>query len=204
MGLYTTTMSGDPVMIQLSWADPMTGEIQHASQAVPVAIGRERAKMPDQLDEQPVSQLELNHQEVSRYHALITVVNQQLYVTDKSANGTYLNGRLVRAGGQAFSSKDTLRVGPCKITATRLRAGDTNATALNREHSHLARAETADDTNALLIWLGVGTALLLLGVGLWLGARTFIDRARPKVEPENLSHWPATVPYGAAADGRQA
>ncbi|MEO0455718.1 MAG: FHA domain-containing protein [Cyanobacteria bacterium P01_A01_bin.114] len=176
-------MSGEPVILKLIWEDPLTGNSHNAALQLPIAIGREAAKMPAQLGDQSVSHLELVHQQVSRHHALITLVNRQLQITDKSANGTFLNGRPVRSGGQVFTPKDTIRIGPFKITAAILNADEANSTELNRDHSHLAKTEAGTNPNAILIWLLGGGILLVLGAGVWLIAQVLLNQARPTVDP---------------------
>jgi pSer/pThr/pTyr-binding forkhead associated (FHA) protein len=178
-------MSGDPFVIQLSWEDPTTGEPIQASFQAPIAIGRESSQMPEQLGSQRVTHLELVHKHVSRWHALITIVNRQLYITDKSANGTFLNGRRVPKNGQAFLPKDTLRIGPFKITATISSAGDTVSTELNPENSRVSKVEMGPSPNAVLIWLVGGVILLLIGGGIWLVARVLLNEARPEVDPDS-------------------
>ncbi|MEM6256593.1 MAG: FHA domain-containing protein [Cyanobacteria bacterium P01_D01_bin.156] len=171
--------------MQLNWEDPVTGNSQYASRQLPVAIGREADRMPTQLEQLPVSHLELEDKQVSRCHAVISVVNRQLFITDKSANGTFINGRLIQQTGQIFTTKDTIRIGPFKITATVVNSADANSTELNREYSHVAKA-TADagtEPNALLGWIVGGSVLLVLGIGLWFGAQTLLNRARPTAEP---------------------
>ncbi len=177
-------MSGKPVVIQLNWEDPVTGESQYASRQLPVAIGREASKMPTQLDHQPVSHLELEHQQVSRCHAIISMVNRQLHISDKSANGTFLNGRVIQQTGQTFTPKDTIRIGPFKLTAVIVNNTDANSTELNREYSHIAKSELATEPNAILGWVLGGVVLLLLGIGLWFAAQTLLNRARPTIEPD--------------------
>lgn len=176
-------MSGGPVVVQLNWEDPITGKSHYSSLQVPIAIGREAAKMPTQWGSQTVSHLELDHKQVSRHHAFINIVNRQLHIADKSANGTFLNGRLVRQDGQVFTPKDTLRIGPFKITAAIVNEGDTITTELNREHSHLVKAEGEANPSAILIWLVGGVILLLIGVGIWVAARTLLNQARPTLDP---------------------
>ncbi|MBE7381712.1 MAG: FHA domain-containing protein [Leptolyngbya sp. SIO1E4] len=176
-------MSGEPVVIQLSWEDPVTGQSHRSSLQAPIAIGRESARMPEQLGNQPVSHLELVHKQVSRWHALVTVVNRQLHITDKSANGTFLNGRPIRQDGQIFTPKDTLRIGPFKITAAVVNDGEADATELNQDRSHLAKPGTGANPNTILVWLVGGGILLLMGLGLWAAARALLDQARPQVEP---------------------
>ena len=183
-------MSGEPVVIQLNWQDPVTGASQYASRQLPVAIGREASKMPVQLEHLPVSQLELNHQQVSRCHALISIVNRHLHITDQSANGTFLNGRLVRHSGQAFTPKDTIRIGPFKLTAVIVNSADANSTELNRDHSQMA-GELAAEPNTIFGWLLGGAALLLLGAGIWLAAQALLNQARPEppANSSSLGHW---------------
>lgn len=180
-------MSDEPVVIQLSWEDPVTGQSHRSSLQAPIAIGREASRMSKDLGNPPMSHLELGHKQVSRIHALLTIVNRQLYIIDKSANGTFLNGRLVPQDGQVFTPKDTLRIGPFKITATILDSDETNATELNPEHSQLEKPQMEANPNTILIWLVGGVILLLMGVGIWMTARALLDRARPTIEPEPTS-----------------
>ncbi len=178
-------MSGDPTFVQLSWEDPVAGS-RAATLRAPIAIGRESSQMPAQVSGQALSHLELNHKQVSRFHAQITVVNRRLYITDKSANGTFLNGRQVKRDGEAFTAKDTLRVGPFKITASVLRDGETNATELNPDRSHLAKSGPSGP-NAVIIGLVGVTILLLMGLGTWAIARGLLDQVRPDPEEETSS-----------------
>ena len=175
-------MSGAPVLIRLRWEDPATGQSHNSVLQAPVAIGREADHMPNQLGNQSITPLELDHKQVSRYHALITAVNQQLQLTDKSANGTFLNGRPIRQDGQAFTAKDTLRIGPFKITVEIMRDRGTNATELNLDRSYLSKSKAKGTPNALLIWCMGGAALLLLGWGIWAIAQLLIENARPTIE----------------------
>ena len=177
-------MSGEAIAIQLSWQDPETGESQYASRQLPVAIGREASKMPVQLEHLPVSHLELEHQQVSRCHAVISMVNRQLHIADKSANGTFLNGRLIEKSGEVLTPKDTIRIGPYKLTAVVVNSKDANSTELNHEYSHVAKGELSAEPNAILGWVLGGVVLLLLGIGLWFAARALLNQARPTLDPE--------------------
>lgn len=178
-------MPSAPVLIRLSWDDPDDGTPQNSILQAPVAIGREVDQMPPQLGGQTLSHLELPHKQVSRYHALITVVNQQLQITDKSANGTFVNGRVVQKDGQPFSVKDTLRIGPFKITVDRVSDRETNATELNIDRSYMTRTASSTRSNSIVIWIVGGVVLLLLGLGMWVIARLFIEQARPQIESES-------------------
>ena len=59
------------IQIQLSWDDPATGERREPRLSVPIAFGREFARMPVEIRGQPVARMLLNSNEVSRYHTLI-------------------------------------------------------------------------------------------------------------------------------------
>ncbi|MGF1514678.1 MAG: FHA domain-containing protein [Elainellaceae cyanobacterium] len=178
-------MSGKPIFIQLNWEDPAVGPRAATLQA-PIGIGRESSQMPEQVGGRSPSCLELNHKQVSRYHALITVANQRLYITDKSANGTFLNGRPVQRDGQAFTAKDTLRIGPFKITASVQRDGASNATELNPDRSHVVATRTTGPSK-ITIALAGAAILLLMGLGTWAIARGLLDQLRPTPEAEPLS-----------------
>jgi hypothetical protein len=166
--------------VQLMWEDPETGELQQPLLTAPIAIGRELDQMPEQLGGQKVTRLELANKEISRYHALITVANEQLYITDQSSNGTHLNGRPIRPGIQPLSSKDTLRIGPYKITANLVREGDLNATQQNREHTNLSGQSNSAQKNMLMVWVIGGVVLLLMGIGGWVLVSTVLQRSRPR------------------------
>ncbi|MBF2079774.1 MAG: FHA domain-containing protein [Synechococcales cyanobacterium T60_A2020_003] len=170
--------------VQLSWEDPVTGEMQCPLVAAPIAIGREVGQMPTQYAEQPVSQIELDHRQVSRFHALITVVNQQLCITDKSANGTFLNGRSLTQQNQPFSSGDTIRIGPYKITASLVREKDHSATELTIDPNANARKPSSQGG---LIWLVGLVVLLLIGLGTWLAVTALLERSRPPLPQSSTS-----------------
>lgn len=183
-------MSAEPLYVQLTWEDPVTGKSQQPLLAAPIAIGRDTEQMPEQLGEQPVSRLELADKQISRYHALITVANRQLYITDQSTNGTFLNGRPIRPGLQPLSSKDTLRIGSYKMTANLIRHGDLDATEQNREQTNLSGPANALQKNSLVVWVVGGAVLLFMGGGAWLLGSTLLERSRPRVPatPTPTSH----------------
>jgi hypothetical protein len=166
------------------WEDPETGEMQQPLLMPPIAIGRELDQMPEQVGGQQVSRLEMGSKEISRYHTLITVANQQMYITDQSTNGTFINGQPLRPGIQPLSSKDTLRIGPYKMTATLIREGDMDATEHNREQTNLSGQANSAQKNMMLVWVIGGVVLLLMGVGAWLLVSTLLERSRPQV-PES-------------------
>ncbi len=168
------------MFVQLLWEDPTTGELKRPLLTPPIAIGRDTEQMPEELGDAPVSRLELADNQISRYHALITVANNQLYITDQSTNGTFLNGRPIRPGIQLLSSKDTLRIGPYKITATLVGENDLDATEQNREQINTPQPANSLHKNTLVIWLIGGCVLLFMGLGAWLLVSTLLERSRPR------------------------
>jgi pSer/pThr/pTyr-binding forkhead associated (FHA) protein len=103
--------------IQLSWEEPGTGEKREPRLSIPIAFGREFAKMPTELGGQRVSRMLLNNHEISRYHALIEIENNQVIIIDQnSANGISINGQ--RQTRCVLNSGDTLKIGPYFITIT--------------------------------------------------------------------------------------
>ncbi|BAY90994.1 MULTISPECIES: FHA domain-containing protein [unclassified Tolypothrix] len=103
------------LQILLSWDDPATGERREPRLSVPIAFGREFARLPDQLRGERVSRMLLNSNEVSRYHALIDWEQNQLVVIDQgSVNGLSVNGQ--RQTRSVLNNGDTLQIGPYMIT----------------------------------------------------------------------------------------
>jgi|GEM_PF-1161089 len=169
--------------LQLTWEDPTTREAQQLSFTPPLAIGRELGQMPETLSGQSVSRLELRHPQVSRFHALITHSQQQLYIQNNSANGTFLNGRLLPGDRHPLFSHDTVRIGPYKITVTLLQGDEANSTELT--HPALPRSLPVPPSSRqqLLVWFaGIGL-LLLMGFSTWAIAHAILERSRPTVEP---------------------
>ncbi|MBD2347110.1 FHA domain-containing protein [Anabaena subtropica] len=99
------------LQIQLIWEDPTTGERREPRLDVPIAFGREFARLPAELDGQRVSRMLLNSNEVSRYHALIVWDNNQPIVLDQgSVNGVFVNGQQQKRS--VLANGDTLQIGP--------------------------------------------------------------------------------------------
>ncbi|AOY79892.1 MULTISPECIES: FHA domain-containing protein [Moorena] len=177
----------EPIYIQLTWEDPETGELKKPVLRPPIAVGRENDHLPEHLAGQSVSHLVLLDKEISRYHALITVANTQLYITDRSANGTFINGRKIRSGIQPFSSKDTLRIGPYKITATLKRENDLNATAQNFDQTSLLGEKSVTNSlpkNKPVVWLIGLVVLLIMGVGTWFVVSGLLEGLKPGMQDE--------------------
>ncbi|MGJ3245074.1 MAG: FHA domain-containing protein [Elainellaceae cyanobacterium] len=177
------SMSTDPLYVQLTWEDPITGKVQRPVLSPPIAIGRDTEQMPETVGDRTVSRLTLEHRQVSRFHASITLVNYQLYVTDRSANGTFLNGQLLRQGSQPFSGKDTLRIGPYKITASLVQGRDLdNATELTvPDQGNLSHRSELPHRNTLLVWLVGAGVMLVMAAGAWWLVSDLLTRSRPRV-----------------------
>jgi pSer/pThr/pTyr-binding forkhead associated (FHA) protein len=105
------------MQIQLTWEDPVTGEPRSPLLTVPVALGRELARMPALLDGQRVARIVLDSGQVSRFHALIDQDGSGLVAIDQnSSNGLLLNG--TRHSRSFLANGDTLQIGPYFITVT--------------------------------------------------------------------------------------
>lgn len=120
------------MQVQLSWKDPLNQEQQELVFMLPVALGRDLDGMPFELDGQTVSRVVLDSEQVSRFHALITLDENQVVIVDRSTNGTYHNGRLLHQASNPLASGDTLQIGSYQIAITLLlpvgMESDSNAT----------------------------------------------------------------------------
>ncbi len=103
------------MQIQLSWEDPVTGEMRQPVFNVPVALGREISQMPTSIDGQPVSRAVFRSEEISRFHALIALVGGQMSIADRSANGTFLNGEKIVGASKPIANGDTIQIGPYSL-----------------------------------------------------------------------------------------
>ncbi len=102
------------MQIRLTWEDPATGERKEPLLTVPIALGREFALLPAELDGQRVCRMLLNSLDVSRYHALIAIEQGQLTIIDQgSSNGVLVNG--VRQTRAAIVPGDNIQVGNYQI-----------------------------------------------------------------------------------------
>ncbi|MBD2354335.1 FHA domain-containing protein [Tolypothrix sp. FACHB-123] len=105
------------VQILLSWDDPATGERREPRLTVPIAFGREFARLPSEIKGVRVSRILLNSEQVSRYHALIDWEQNQLVITDQgSVNGVFVNGQ--RQTRSVIANGDTVQIGPYQIGVT--------------------------------------------------------------------------------------
>ena len=103
------------MQIRLTWEDPATGERRSPMLTIPIALGREFARMPDRLNNQRVARIVLDSGQVSRFHALIEQDGSGIVITDQnSANGIYVNGE--RHTRTFLANGDSLQIGPYQIS----------------------------------------------------------------------------------------
>jgi pSer/pThr/pTyr-binding forkhead associated (FHA) protein len=123
------------MQIQLTWEDPVTGELRQPVFNIPLALGREIGQMPTNIDGQQVSRAVFRSEEISRFHALIGLVNGQISIADRSANGTFVNGQKIHRTSQPIASGDTLQIGPYNVTIGLLVTTESNPTKIITQES---------------------------------------------------------------------
>ncbi|MBD2362056.1 FHA domain-containing protein [Anabaena minutissima FACHB-250] len=102
------------MQIKLTWVDPNTGDRREPLLQIPVAIGKEFAAMPQEIDEQRVSRATIQDDLVAGYHALINWQNQELVIIDQNtSNGMQINGLPLTTG--SLSDGDRIQIGNCEI-----------------------------------------------------------------------------------------
>lgn len=115
-------MNPGSLRLRLTIQDPATGERREPVLTPPIALGREFASMPGEIQGRRVSRLLLDNGNVSRYHALIDWEQDQLVVIDQgSANGTLVNG--VRQTRSVLANGNTLQIGPYQIAVSFVTSG---------------------------------------------------------------------------------
>ena len=120
------------MQIKLISENTVTGEQEEQVFNLPVGIGRDLSQLPANLNGETVSPVVLldSTQQVSRFHAQITLENGVLYLEDKSANGTELNDKKLRKERRPLNNGDILRIGNYTITVILIPPGDPNATVV--------------------------------------------------------------------------
>lgn len=103
--------------IQLSWKDVATGKQREPRLNLPIALGREFAKMPIKIGNRRVSRMVLNNHKVSRYHALIDWEGDHLLLINQSStHEVIVNGK--RQKRCILNNGDILQIGAYTITVT--------------------------------------------------------------------------------------
>lgn len=118
------------MQITLISENKLTQEQEKQVFPLPVALGRDITQLPAVINGETVSPVVLldSSKQISRFHAQITLENNELYVEDKSANGTELNGEKLIKERRALNSGDRLGIGNYTITVVPVRSEDENAT----------------------------------------------------------------------------
>ncbi|MGK7904544.1 MAG: FHA domain-containing protein [Hormoscilla sp.] len=174
-------MLADPVQIKLSWKDPITGELQEPVLEVPIAFGRELNEMPASLGDKTVQRVVLNSKKVSRFHALITCDHQQLSIADRSANGTFVQKQQLYQTRMPLNDRDTIRLGPYKITITLMSDYDPEDTEVNTSLTTSSLASVSAFWQQPWVTVTMGTILvLLMGAGAWVLASNLLEKYGPQ------------------------
>ena len=116
------------MQIKLISENKLTEEQEEQIFNLPVAIGRDITQLPSSMS--PVVLLDSSKQ-ISRFHAQITLDNNQAYLEDKSANGTKLNDEQVQGERLALNSGDRLTIGNYTMTILLIPDGSTDPTVID-------------------------------------------------------------------------
>ncbi|MFM6076517.1 MAG: FHA domain-containing protein, partial [Dolichospermum sp.] len=108
---------------------------------LPVAIGRKESQLPAVINGETVSPVVLDsNKQISQFHAQITLENNQLYIEDKSTNGTRINGQKLLKERRTLNSGDILGIGDYTITV--ILPNDNDATIVIENTSTIFNAQT--------------------------------------------------------------
>ena len=132
------------MQIKLISENKLTQEQEEKVFDLPVAIGRDRTQLPAVINNETVSPVFLldSHKQISRFHAQITLENNQLYVEDKSTNGTLVNGEKLLKQRRTLNSGNTLGIGNHTITVILISSQDENATVVLEKNSTIFNPQT--------------------------------------------------------------
>ncbi|NJL97860.1 MAG: FHA domain-containing protein [Synechococcaceae cyanobacterium SM2_3_2] len=104
------------MQIQLSWDDPITLEPQQALLTPPVGLGRWLEQIPEQHDGQAMAKLLVIGDSISRFHCLIVEQQGQIWLEDRSANGTLVNGQKVKQDRIRLQEEAVIGLGSHTLT----------------------------------------------------------------------------------------
>lgn len=136
--------------IQLTWTNSTNQEQQQVRGSLPIALGRDLEEMPAEIEGKPVSRIVLENGQISRFHLLLVESDAGVLASDRSKNGTYLNGQRFHQTEQPVVSGDRLQLGAYNITLAWRSVRSTDATQV------IALPSTIDsaDPNATDIYQG--------------------------------------------------
>jgi pSer/pThr/pTyr-binding forkhead associated (FHA) protein len=107
------------MQIRLSWKDPVTGEQRSPILNTPIAIGRDFAQLPADIEGRRVSRIQLNDEGISRLHALLIEENGRLIAIDQnSSNGLSINDQPQLRG--ALNNGDRLSLGSHQLLVSQI------------------------------------------------------------------------------------
>ncbi|MEN9247546.1 MAG: FHA domain-containing protein [Gloeomargarita sp. GMQP_bins_44] len=175
----------EPLYIQLTWNDPQTGAVNQQTYLPPIAIGREYDQMPSHLGGKPVNRLVLPDRQISRYHALIISSGGKVLLTDRSANGTELNGERFHQASRVLHGQDVIRLGSHRITVTFTTTNDPNATQINTPTTaapHTLSPKQPASYTGLVIVLAL-VLVMIAAAATWTLVTTLLEQFRPKSSP---------------------
>jgi pSer/pThr/pTyr-binding forkhead associated (FHA) protein len=102
------------LQIQLRWIEPVTGKQLEPLFETPIAIGREWARMPQEIDGRQVSRVVLADELVADYHALIDWRDPDLMIVNQNSSSvTKING--LQSASSILLDSDRLQIGSCEI-----------------------------------------------------------------------------------------
>ncbi|WP_306460526.1 FHA domain-containing protein [Cuspidothrix issatschenkoi] len=125
------------MQIKLISENKLTQEQEEQVFNLPIAIGRHISQLPAVINGETVSPVVLldSNNQISRFHAQITLENNQLYIEDKSANGTLVNGEKLLKQRRTLNNGDTLGISNHTITVILIPSEDENATVVLENNS---------------------------------------------------------------------
>lgn len=120
------------MQIKLISENKLTQEQEEQVFKLPVAIGRDENQLPSVINNETVSPVVLldSNKQISRFHAQITLENNQVYLEDKSSNGTQVNGEQLLKQRRTLKSGDRLVIGNRPITVILIPSDHENATVV--------------------------------------------------------------------------
>lgn len=177
----------EPLYIQLTWNDPQTGSVHQLTYTPPIALGREYDQMPSHLGGKPVNRIVLSDRQISRYHALITSSGGKVILTDRSANGTEINGERIHHASRVLQGQDVIRLGNHRISLTFSATGDPNATQLSAPTTaapHTITPKQPASYTGLVIVLAL-VLVIVAAAATWTLVTMLLEQFRPKPAPSS-------------------
>lgn len=153
---------------------------------LPVAIGRDITQLPQGMS--PVVLLDSSKQ-VSRFHAEITADNNQVYLQDKSANGTKLNDEKLRGERRPLNSGDRVTIGNYTITVVLIPDGYTDDTIVSESTSTIFLNPQSEVITTSIVESSQSSIIFNPNTGI-LEQQLTPTRSTPSSEfPHNLGFW---------------